>query len=364
MTQRGTKMGKRKSYVDIARGIGIILVVVGHAITKDMTLNNSIADIVRFLIYTIHMPLFFIISGYLFESNLQKYQGYAQSRYIADKFKSLMIPYIIFSVTNYSVVVIGKQIPVVSDIVMSQWGGYLNRGIWQTIISILTYENHLDGHLWFCYLLFLVLVINRTILRKKTYVSTVILLGLYYINYLLVYLYGSNVLPDLIRRLMHYLIIFSVGRHVYARQVFFKEKRKIFLVLGILSFVLISIFRGSNLELLQRLLTPCVEIAFGVFLLFAFSDGEDNAYDNPLRKLTGETLEYFGNSQLSFAIYLLHMPFMVSVLVYIFTRIGIPMIVKILLSSIIAGAVSILLYKGIFSKIRIIDKIAFGNWKR
>ena len=47
---------KRLNYLDYAKGIGILLVVLGHIY------NNS----VKLWIYSFHMPLFFIISGYLY----------------------------------------------------------------------------------------------------------------------------------------------------------------------------------------------------------------------------------------------------------------------------------------------------------
>lgn len=50
-------MAKRIEYLDYAKGIGIILVVLGHILIK----GN-----IKIYIYSFHMPLFFIISGYLF----------------------------------------------------------------------------------------------------------------------------------------------------------------------------------------------------------------------------------------------------------------------------------------------------------
>lgn len=46
---------------DIAKGIGIILVVIGHYVPDDAPLWYT--GLVRF-IYYFHMPLFFIIAGY------------------------------------------------------------------------------------------------------------------------------------------------------------------------------------------------------------------------------------------------------------------------------------------------------------
>ena len=59
-----TALRKRVPYVDIARGIGIILVVIGH---NDFSL---IAPFAHKLIYSFHMPMFFFISGMFFKPDL------------------------------------------------------------------------------------------------------------------------------------------------------------------------------------------------------------------------------------------------------------------------------------------------------
>lgn len=52
-------MKKRIDYYDIAKGIGILLVVIGHVKLKKYPYIQN-------FIYSFHMPLFFIISGYFF----------------------------------------------------------------------------------------------------------------------------------------------------------------------------------------------------------------------------------------------------------------------------------------------------------
>ena len=63
-------------WIDIAKGIAIVAVIIGHNI--DGEINN--------LINSFHMPLFFFVSGYTFKANREKY--------IKD-FKRLIVPYII-----------------------------------------------------------------------------------------------------------------------------------------------------------------------------------------------------------------------------------------------------------------------------
>ena len=60
-------MKKYYTWINIARGIGMILVVLGHAADDTWIRsenNNYIAKFVIDFIYSFHMPLFFFISGF------------------------------------------------------------------------------------------------------------------------------------------------------------------------------------------------------------------------------------------------------------------------------------------------------------
>ena len=47
----------RLEWIDKAKGIGIILVILGHTICPPN---------IKFWLYSFHMPLFFFLSGYVF----------------------------------------------------------------------------------------------------------------------------------------------------------------------------------------------------------------------------------------------------------------------------------------------------------
>ena len=74
-------MAKRIEYIDIARGIGILLVVMGH---------NDFAVVSPFaykLIYSFHMPLFFFLSGYFLNT------GVGFWNFFKKRFNSVLKPY-------------------------------------------------------------------------------------------------------------------------------------------------------------------------------------------------------------------------------------------------------------------------------
>ncbi len=76
-------MEKRIEWIDIAKGIGIILVVIGH-ISQNKIISN--------FIYSFHMPLFFILSGFLYKP---------KEKYVRKKAKTILIPYIVFAIISY-----------------------------------------------------------------------------------------------------------------------------------------------------------------------------------------------------------------------------------------------------------------------
>lgn len=74
---------QRDKSVDIAKGIGIILSIFGH-------INHSILNA---FIYMFHMPLFYFISGYLFNPD-----KYSFKQYVVRKLKTIILPYFIFGI--------------------------------------------------------------------------------------------------------------------------------------------------------------------------------------------------------------------------------------------------------------------------
>ncbi len=87
-------MGKiRDITFDIAKGIGIVLVVIGHYIP-----DNAPSWYIGFVsfVYHFHMPLFFMIAGFFYERSIKKV-GYW--RFVRSKFERLMFPYFILSWT-------------------------------------------------------------------------------------------------------------------------------------------------------------------------------------------------------------------------------------------------------------------------
>lgn len=73
--------GPRKVWIDIAKGIGITSVVIAHVWDKSLTAHY---------LKWFHMPLFFILAGYLFRLRA------GQSAYLLSKSRQLLVPYFVY----------------------------------------------------------------------------------------------------------------------------------------------------------------------------------------------------------------------------------------------------------------------------
>lgn len=84
---------QRTDWIDRAKGIGILLVVIGHSTQYLYTDKAALA--LTGLIYSFHMPLFFMLSGIFAEHSLTK-RG--TSEFVIDKVRTIVYPYVIWSI--------------------------------------------------------------------------------------------------------------------------------------------------------------------------------------------------------------------------------------------------------------------------
>ena len=78
--------------ITVAKGMGIILVVIGHYFPNECP---TYWKFIHHTIYKFHMPLFLIISGYLYSKSLD-YQVFSLA-FIKKKFNRLIIPFIVIA---------------------------------------------------------------------------------------------------------------------------------------------------------------------------------------------------------------------------------------------------------------------------
>lgn len=134
----------RLNWIDYAKGIGIILVVFGHVIkgliTPDLINEQFYYYSVNF-VYSFHMPLFFILSGYFF---LSSYSKRTVLQFVKIKLKTIIYPFVVWSLLQTTI-----------EILLSN---YTNNQISiESLVSCLFIPR---SQFWFLYALFFINLLN------------------------------------------------------------------------------------------------------------------------------------------------------------------------------------------------------------
>lgn len=96
---------KRLDYLDMAKGIGMLLVLIGHLQGDTIFSLSPYFHPLCVFIFAFHMPLFFIISGTLMCIRNDKLSTLTLKEHIAKRFRGIIIPYLWFSLFYFLVVI-------------------------------------------------------------------------------------------------------------------------------------------------------------------------------------------------------------------------------------------------------------------
>lgn len=153
----------RSEYLDIAKGLGIVLVVLGHSIPDATTaagISSPVLRTVSNLIYSFHMPLFFFIAGYLM--NKEKLQALPKLAFFWKRCSRLLVPYFFVGLC---------YLPMKLLFASFANKPYDINNLWKIFLGV-----NPDGELWFLYALWGLSVI--AILLNYTSTRLVLLVGL------------------------------------------------------------------------------------------------------------------------------------------------------------------------------------------
>lgn len=108
------KKNNRNNIIDVLKGIAVISVLLGHAIQRGLCMNgyNPLNNWIFKIIYTYHMPLFVVLSGFVLAQYTKKYD----CKFLLKKVMRLLYPtilwsYLIWLMRNYNFVGIKEFIP-------------------------------------------------------------------------------------------------------------------------------------------------------------------------------------------------------------------------------------------------------------
>lgn len=108
---------QRLDYIDVCKAVGILLVVLGHTYT--------IPNILYIIIYSFHMPLFFIIAGFVYNRANNKMAFHS---YLIKKMKQYLLPYFVFSFINLIIEVM-RRLLITKQVVNGEYFLIKLRGI-------------------------------------------------------------------------------------------------------------------------------------------------------------------------------------------------------------------------------------------
>ena len=151
-TPDSRQTASRIGWLDSARGLGIILVVIGHAlgglIDSPLGADQDVFRRLFFSIYTFHMPLFFLLSGVLVTKRMKK----GHVAFLRALLPSIVWPYFLWSVLQFTVIYAAGT--VVNRPAESYWPIILSLP-WSTV-----------SQFWFLYALFWMHILSVLVIPK------------------------------------------------------------------------------------------------------------------------------------------------------------------------------------------------------
>lgn len=97
-------MEKRNDFLDLLRGVAILIVVLGHAIQANYISGRFLSIIWERVILAFQMPLFFAVSGYVLGFS---FPNSKPQKFLLSKVYRLLIPYIAWATIHYMFLCIG-----------------------------------------------------------------------------------------------------------------------------------------------------------------------------------------------------------------------------------------------------------------
>lgn len=179
---------QRLLWLDILKGFGIILVVLGH-VYQNQTCHS--------FVYSFHMPLFFMAAGWLYKARPVK-------AYSMHRFFTVMVPYFSFGL----ITLIYWQL-------IERYFRSSDMSFVSSLIGLMRGEyNFLDFnvHLWFLPCFFLTVIIynglRNVIGRRGTYIIAGVLSAMYVVS---VYTVALPSLPWGLDRVCQYIGFYTIG---------------------------------------------------------------------------------------------------------------------------------------------------------
>lgn len=246
---------KRISYIAQAQLIGCLLVVLGHSIPLNWNVPNLIYNTDVF-IYTFHMPLFFFISGFLFEKT-NSVNRYNYASYLKKRTVKMMLPYVVLTLVGFvPKILLGRLINDESSFSIKYF-----------IECFLIPRQNVWGHFWFLPTLLIISAfafffskLKASKFRKVFYILVVVLFGLSIISSFkdITDWFAIN---DVIKFTCYYALGVLFGNSSFEKLIEDRRKNRFLLLLLPISIGLFVV------DFDNAFLTGFIRMAIGIFMV-------------------------------------------------------------------------------------------------
>ena len=190
---------KNNEKIDYLKAIAIILVILGHSMSyySKMSDVSNLYRLIQTLIFSVHVPLFFVISGFLCHKQNKR-------KFINKKIKRILIPFITFTVLKlvYSNVISGEFVHS-SNFLMQIVDAFLFGSLY-----------------WFSYailLMYLIICLFWNIKETKKLEKTIIIVGTVAMIYsIIINIFNISLIPNIfqINKTIQYFPYFLFGYYL------------------------------------------------------------------------------------------------------------------------------------------------------
>lgn len=294
-------MEERVKWLDTAKGVGIILVILGHAVTTAIREDSKAAMLLYNFIYFFHMPFLLYLSGYGYRLSKERYLKLEFKDFVKKRAKALLIPYVTYSLLVYLFFTLCNYLPYVGRVLWKAGYGVIPVTKW--LHDLVRGDNFYSIHLWYIYALFFMTTLS--FLLHKLFHNTQVFLVAALLLLILTQLYNLEFLGAFCK-LMFYYIWFALGVNFDLRNV--SKLQAIIAFMISLAYIIVRfIYLDPNIDLSLRwditILNIILKIGFviaAVKISFLLTGKVEHVF------------HFFGEN--SFGIYLFHQPFFGSCL--------------------------------------------------
>lgn len=186
----------RETFVDSAKGLTIMLVLLAHIIERYLYVEAyyeafGILSIVYGIIYSFHMPFFFMLSGYIYRLIYVK-----ESKVLLSRIRNHLLDYMAIYVLMSILVYVSKLL----------FASYVKDPVSSWSILLFLYEP--IGYLWYLHTLILLYCLNIFVIKFFRFKKAILLIAIILCS-LSTYIHG--LIPGYLFRIFRYEFFFVLG---------------------------------------------------------------------------------------------------------------------------------------------------------